>query len=296
MIHNLVGKLRKTRKNRSYFKSETFFLKTYESVDAAEYEFKAISAIKRGHPLRFDVPRVLKLVENSNGALCLMSCVNEEPLEEVLHRYLLRIDSDAIDIFFNVGQALRELHEIEVDYLVSRSYPSSPKKLLESIEKNIADIAHFGVSNLPFEKASCFNKVGLDSRLFEKVTLHGEAYFTHVFCSSKNIVFVDLEQVCNGPVYFDVANFLVSLHSSLLISPLVLNRVSVLERAFLVGYFGKSIPYDSLKLAELFIILRETLSCLEQLSLPSDLKSRYWRTFKLKRYRDLTVSLLNEFI
>jgi hypothetical protein len=136
---------------------------------------------------------------------------------------------------------------------------------------------------------SAIKKVRVDDKIFARVNLHGEFYFTHVMLHNGEIVFIDLHNVQRGPLYFDVVMFNISLYSSLMFLPWNPKSLIPLTRAFLFGYLGWNDDYfiTSLSLAELYIALREILSHVHMLRVEESLVRSIPSLFKIKRLKSI---------
>jgi hypothetical protein len=293
-VKDVIQHLR-MRKGRSYSKKTSVFVKVYDTLDAADYEFKVMSSIRNRSPSKFNVPKALKVIGNPDVTAVLMERVDGVSLEKFIHEFLLYRDSDAGSIFHNVGQALHELHKMEIDGLLNGDFPNSQAQLREATKRHVLELIHLRVLNPSLgERILRFIRdVNLDDRLLELSSLHGEAYFTHVFLSNDRIVFLDLEQACRGSAYYDITKFLISLYSSLLFSSRSVSKLSFLRRTFLTGYFGNHVPEDSVKATELFMVLREACNYSNWYARPD-----FWRRFlvmlKLKRLSWLVGFFLGE--
>jgi len=175
--------------------------------------------------------------------------------------------------------------------LKNSSLPVTELDLKSKITKLSKDLVEVGLINeeLFDEIFSAIKKVRVDDKIFARVSLNGEFYFTHVMLHIGEIVFIDLHNAQKGPLYFDLAMFNISLYSSLMFLHWNPKVFTPLTRAFLFGYLGWNDDYfiTSLSLAELYIALREILSHAHTLRVEESLVRSIPSLFKIKRFKSI---------
>jgi len=292
----LVQSLRSEFKEetKKYLRSKDIFLKIYGSYHLAEHEHRIMASIGEANPLSFRVPKFHKLIRSATTGrtIGIMELVKEQPLELFIYRFILFRDVRGINVFYRFGEALHELHDLNFKAPVNNNIPCSKQDLLNEMRKYVKTLNHLGVidsSVLRFIK----EEQNIDNRIMRVVDLYGETYFPHIKVSNGEFVFLDMEDSCHGAAYHDLATFNVSLYTSLLIPNHFMSRLGELRQAFLNGYFGEKIPIKSIKMAELYVLLREMNKlCNNQIYYTEIFRRRLLRSLKLRRFQ----WLVNNFI
>ncbi len=201
-----------------------------------------------------------------------MERVEATGLQYFVNRYLLFQDPHSLEVMYLLGKSLKEFHDLPIKGFPEGDFPASQDSLKEELTQMEVD--------LPLNSK-------LDSRIFRKVNLHGESYFTHFLFSEKTrkFIFFDLHNSSRGPALFDMATFTVSLYTSLLLLPFPLKNITPLRNAFLAGYFPKDPPIASLKVAEMFVLLRELNKLFRLLEHAESLKVSVRTSLKLKKVK-----------
>ncbi len=287
-INNLRYKIRPST-GRDIIKIGKFIVKIHSDLHEAFYEYQNLTEIALSRPKLFKVPNAVRLMNGQGVGAIIMEYVPGHNLDNYILDYLLRENMNITKIFYKIGKALREFHNLKLNNLKNSSLPATELDLKSEITKLSKDLVEAGLINekLFDEIFSAIKKVRVDDKIFTKVNLHGEFYFTHVMLHNGEIVFVDLHNVQRGPLYFDVAMFNISLYSSLMFLPWKPKDFIPLIRAFLLGYLGWNDDYfiKSLSLAELYIILREILKHGCVLYVEGSLIKLLLNMLKLKRFR-----------
>ena len=287
-INNLRYKIRPST-GRDIIKIGKFIVKIHSDLHEAFYEYQNLTEIALSRPKLFKVPNAVRLMNGQGVGAIIMEYVPGHNLDNYILDYLLRENMNITKIFYKIGKALREFHNLKLNDLKNSSLPVTELDLKSEITKLSKDLVEVGLINeeLLDEIFSAIKKVRVDDKIFTKVNLHGEFYFTHVMLHNGEIVFVDLHNVQRGPLYFDVAMFNISLYSSLMFLPWKPKDFIPLIRAFLLGYLGWNDDYfiKSLSLAELYIILREILKHGCVLYVEGSLIKLLLNILKLKRFR-----------
>jgi len=204
--------------------------------------------------------------------------------------FLLYGNSDTVKIFYQLGKAVRELHNMNLDGLRSSSLPSSCSELKnEIVELSKRLVTWRTIDHKLFNTIlNYLEKVDLTDEIFLSASLHGELYFTHILVQDGKIALLDFHNAQRGPSYFDLAMLSISLYASLAFAFCTLKRFTSLVEAFLVGYYGKSLNamiIRSMKLAELYIALREILTCAKTLYAENSPATRLIIILKIRRLK-----------
>lgn len=277
-ISDILRKVFRVTESRNHFFHGNYFVKLFDSSEEAEQEYFSLSKIRDSDPHSFRVPKAYTLFEKGTRAVIIMERVTATPLQPFINRYLVSKEEHALQLFYSLGQSLKEFHDLSLEGLSRPLVPSTQAALQRDINKLWRDD--------PFEKACDRIFLSeLDSRLFRTATLHGEAYFTHFLFSkeTKKFIVFDLHDMCKGPAFFDLATFTVSLYMSLLLLPLSPKKLISLRNTFLAGYFDEDPPLTSLKLAELYILLRELYKLLRIAERSDSFKSVVQARLKIRK-------------
>ena len=98
----------------------------------------------------------------------------------------------------------------------------------------------------------------------------------------------DFHNAQRGASYFDLAMLSISLYVSLTFPPQALKQFTPLIEALLKGYYGKDLNAEiikSMKLAELYVALREILGCARTLHAKVSLITSFLTMLKIKRLK-----------
>ncbi|HKZ95137.1 MAG TPA: phosphotransferase [Candidatus Bathyarchaeia archaeon] len=283
----------RAHEGRWYSRSERYFLKVYDSHDAAERERLVLNAIKNMQPQTFDVPQTLNLVEKGEQSAILMEYVKGNELEPSTHSFLMFGTSETLNTFFHLGHALREFHDI-IPITLHSNITTSKKSLVDSVKEMVNTLRDYGVLS-PDDTSTILQvmkSVDICENVLRVVRLHGEAYFTHMRFSDNIFIFLDLEKSFEGPAYYDLATFLVSMYASVLVSKRSMQRLALLRNAFLRGYFGSDVPSASLRIAELSVILQEILKLHMSSKVDLSIRVRLLCRLKLRRFLWLLEAML----
>jgi len=289
-INNLRYKIRPLT-GRNVIKIGKFVVKIHRDLHEAFYEYQNLTEIALSRPKLFKTPNAIKLVKGQGVGAIIMEYIPGHNLDNYVLDYLLRENMSITKIFYKIGKALRELHNLKLNYLKNSSLPATDLDLKSEIEKLSKDLVEVGLINeeLFDEILSVIKMVRVDNKIFARASLHGEFYFTHVMLHNGEIVFIDLHNAQRGPLYFDLAMFNVSLYSSLMFLPWNPKSLIPLTRAFLLGYLGQNDDYfiKSLGLAELYIALREILSHVHALYTEKSFIRSLLSVFKIRRFKSI---------
>lgn len=282
----------KASSSRSVVKIGDYVIKMYENADECVYEYEVLTKIVLSDPITFRVPKAFKLFKTQSYNALIMEYVIGRYLDNYILNFLLRSNLEAIRIFYLLGKAVRELHSLGLDGLHSSSLPSSRPKLKNEIVElskklvtlKIFDDKLFNIILVTVKKAN------LTDEIFLNANLHGELYFTHVLVqdSDSKIILLDFHNAQRGPAYFDLAMLSTSLYVSLALPSYTLRQLEPLIDAFLTGYYGKGLNAEvvrSMKLAELYVVLREILMYAGALNIEDSLVTSFLATLRIKRLK-----------
>jgi hypothetical protein len=204
-------------------------------------------------------------------------------------RFLLFGTSDTIKTFYKLGKAIRELHSNNFKGLRNGSLPSTSVELMSEIVKLSEKLASWGLIERDLFNAiiNTVKEIELTDEIFLPVSLQGELYFTHILVLDDKLVLIDFHNAQRGPLYFDLAMFCISLYVSLIFSFSAKKLIPLME-VFLRGYFGKDLNarlMTSLKIAVLYLILREMLTYVRDLYVAKSLLARLIIIFRIKRLK-----------
>lgn len=289
-INNLRYQIRPST-GRDVIKIGKFVTKIHDDLHEASYEYQNLTEIALSRPKLFKVPNAIRLVKGQSVGAIIMEYIPGYNLDNYILDYLLRENINITKIFYKTGKALREFHNLKLNDLKYSSLPATDLDLKSEIVKLSKDLVEAGLINeeLFDEIFSAIKKVRVYDKIFTKVNLHGEFYFTHIILHNGEIVFIDLHNAQKGPLYFDLAMFNISLYSSLMFSLFSPKDLIPLARAFLLGYLGWNDDYFimSLSLAELYIALREILSHVHALYTEKSFIRSLLIVFKIRRLKSV---------
>ncbi|MEM3980792.1 MAG: phosphotransferase, partial [Ignisphaera sp.] len=204
---------------------------------------------------------------------------------------LLFGEDKALEIFNGLGRALRELHYSPLRGLRNGFFPDSHQKIRLEISSTSRKLAALHVLNNKLMNTihdAVEETSSIDDEIFANVNLHGEFYFTHIILSEGKYAFLDFHNACKGPAYFDLAMLSISLYVSITLPYLNPLRLTPLISTFLAGYYGKRLNKEmikSIKLAELYVALREILTQSKALYDNSSLINKLPITLKINRLK-----------
>jgi len=289
-INNLRYRIRPST-GRDVIKIGKFVAKIHDDLHEASYEYQNLTEIALSRPKLFKVPNAIRLVKGQSVGAIIMEYISGHNLDNYILDYLLRENINITKILYKTGKALREFHNLKLNDLKNSSLPATYLDLKSEIVKLSKDLVEAGLINekLFDEIFSAIKKVRVDDKIFTKVNLHGEFYFTHIILHNGEIAFIDLQNAQKGPLYFDLAMFNISLYSSLMFSLFSPKDLIPLARAFLLGYLGWNDDYFimSLSLAELYIALREILSHVHALYTEKSFIRSLLIVFKIRRLKSV---------
>ncbi|MEM4489499.1 MAG: aminoglycoside phosphotransferase family protein [Desulfurococcaceae archaeon] len=268
-----------------------FFVKRYMNELEGVYEYNVLKKIADTHPIGFRVPRVFKAYRNSSGFLMIMERIKGTSLDNYIVKYLLFGEDKALEVFNGLGRALRELHYSPLKDLRNGFFPNSHQKIRLEISNTSRKLAALHVLNNRLMNTihdAVEETSSIDDEIFANVNLHGEFYFTHIILSEGKYAFLDFHNACKGPAYFDLAMLSVSLYVSITLPYLNPLRLTPLISTFLTGYYGKRLNEEmikSIKLAELYVALREILTYSRTLYGNSSLINKLLIALKIKRLK-----------
>jgi tRNA A-37 threonylcarbamoyl transferase component Bud32 len=249
-----------------------------------------LSNIALFKPIKFRVPRVFKFFKTQNYNALIMEYIAGRHLDNYILDFLLRGNSDTVKIFYRLGEAVKELHNMNLNDLRNSPFPSSYSELKREITKlSRSLVARKLINNKLFNIISCsLEKIDLTNEFFLPVSLHGELYFTHILVRDGKFVFLDFHNAQKGPSYFDLATLNISLYVSLTFSYHSPKKFTPLIEAFLKGYYGKALSSEiikSMKLLELYVALREILTYARDLCAESSPTIGLINTLKIRRLK-----------
>ena len=274
-------------------------VKIYESLDEGIYEYNLLQKIKSFKTEKFRVPLAIKFVQglNSKSAI-IMEKVKGMKLDDVIVSYLLFNKKESIKIFYCLGTAVKELHELGTRGIRTYCLPTSIYELTREITNLIIQLDLLGLINKKdYEQVLHLikQKANVNFSLFSEGFIHGELYFTHVILSNGKPVLIDFHRACKGPIYYDLAMFLLSIHSSFLYSKFR-KKLDQLYNAFLRGYFGRVDENLSMSIiiAEVYLVLREMIAGLRNLRREKSLRARLLTKIRIKKYTKVLNMLTND--
>jgi aminoglycoside phosphotransferase len=289
-LSNLLRFKFKASTGRNIIKIGKYIIKLYENVDECAYEYEVLTKIALSDPVTFKVPKVYKLFKIQDNSALIMERIAGYYLENYILDFLLHNDPKAVRIFYLLGKAIRELHILDLDGLRSSFLPSSRSELKNKVVELSKKLAASEIIDNRLINAILddLKKADATSKIFLTVNLHGELYFTHILVQNSKFILLDLHNMQRGPSYFDLAMLAVSLYVSLAFSFFTLKQITPLIEAFLTGYYGKDLDaetFSSMKLAELYVALREILTYARNLYSKSPPAMRLLTTLKIKRLK-----------
>lgn len=279
------------RTGRSFYVVDDFFIKKYSDSRECEYEYMVLEGIAAANPTTFLVPKVFKVSVSSEDSFIIVELVKGDRLQDFITNFLLFRESEAIKTFEGLGRALRELHHMSLKGLRSCSFPNSLQKIKSEIFKSsrVLEVLNTLDHELGVRIRNAVGDITrVDNEIFTNVNLHGEFYFSHVLLSSGKYVFVDFHNSCRGPSYFDLAALSVSLYGSVTLPCFKPTQLMPLINAFLAGYYGRPLDNEAIKsvrLAELYVALKEILSCSGVLQSNLPLTNKFLAVLRARRLK-----------
>jgi tRNA A-37 threonylcarbamoyl transferase component Bud32 len=291
VLFQSIGVLRlkfKPLTGRNIIKIHEYIVKTYNDADESAYEYNVLSNIALFKPIAFKVPKVFKLLKIRGRSTLIMEYIAGRHLDKYILNFLLCGNSDAVKIFYRLGKAVKELHNLGLDGLRGSSLPSSCSELKNEIVELSKRLVAWRLIDHKLSNAilNSLEKVDLSDEIFFPASLHGELYFTHILLQDGKIILLDFHNAQKGPSYFDLAMFSTSLYISLAFPLCTQKQFTLLIEAFWKGYYGKNLNTDliiSLKLAELYVALRGVLTYTRDLCAKNSPAIRLITTFKIRR-------------
>jgi tRNA A-37 threonylcarbamoyl transferase component Bud32 len=267
-----------------------YFVKFYTDYHEALYEYQVLLNIYKHKPILFKVPKVFKLLKIRGHSTLIMEYIAGRHLDKYILDFLLCGNSNAVKIFYRLGKAVKELHNLDLDGLRGSSLPSSCSELKDEIIELSKRLVAWGLIDHKLLNTilNSLEKVVLTDEIFLHTSLHGELYFTHILVQDSKIILLDFHNAQRGPSYFDLAMLSISLYVSLIFTFYTLKRFTPLIEAFLTGYYEKGINTEtikSIKLAELYIALREILTYARALCAENSPTTRLIIALKIRRLK-----------
>jgi serine/threonine protein kinase len=292
-IANFLGLLRiklKPSTGRNLIKIQEYIIKIYNDTLECTYEHGVLSNIALSKPITFKVPKIFKLLKTQSYSALIMEYIVGHRLDNYILDFLLYSNLHAIKIFYQLGKTVRELHNMNLDGLRSSSLPLSCSELKNKIVELSKRLITWRIIDHKLFNTilNYVEKVDLTDEIFLDASLHGELYFTHILVHDGKFALLDFHNAQRGPSYFDLAMLSISLYASLAFAFCTPKSFTSLIEAFLVGYYGKSLNaviIRSMKLAELYIALREILACAKTLYAENSLATRLITTLKIRRLK-----------
>jgi tRNA A-37 threonylcarbamoyl transferase component Bud32 len=280
----------KASTGRNIIKFHEYIVKTYNGANESAYECSVLSNIALSKPITFRVPRVFKLLKTQSHSALIMEHIAGHRLDNYILDFLLCSNSDAVKIFYRLGKAVKELHNMGLDGLRSSPLPSSCSELKDEVVELSKRLVTWRLIDHKLFNAilNSLEKAGLTDETFLSVSLHGEFYFTHILVQEGKFILLDFHNAQRGPSYFDLAMLSVSLYVSLAFSFRTLKHFTPLIEAFLTGYYGKGLNAEiirSMKLAELYVVLREILMYAKALCIEDSLITNLLNTLKIRKLK-----------
>ena len=280
----------KTSTGRSIIKIHEYIVKTYNDADECAYECSMLSSIALSKPITFRVPKVFKLLKIQGRSALIMEYIAGHRLDKYILDFLLCGNSNAVKIFYRLGKAVKELHNLDLEGLRGSSLPSSCPKLKDEIIELSKRLVTWRLIDHKLLNTilNSLEKVVLTDEIFLPTSLHGELYFTHIVLQDDKFILLDFHNAQRGPSYFDLAMLSISLYVSLTFTFCTLKRFTPLIEAFLTGYYEKGLNTEtikSVKLAELYMALREILTYARALCAENSPTTRLIIALKIRRLR-----------
>jgi len=289
-FYELLRSKFKVPTGRSIIKIGGHVIKMYNDANECAYEYGVLSEVDLSNPITFKVPKVFKLLKIRAHSALIMECVTGHNLDNYILDFLLHKNSDAVRIFYKLGRTIRELHNLNLSGLHNSCLPSSCPELKQGIVELSKKLVALKIidNNLFSAISDVLKKADAVDKIFLPRNLHGELYFTHILVQDNTIVLFDLHNAQRGASYFDLAMLSISLYVSLTFPPQALKRFTPLIEALLKGYYGKDLNAEiikSMKLAELYIALREILVYARTLHAKVSLITSFLTMLKIKRLK-----------
>jgi tRNA A-37 threonylcarbamoyl transferase component Bud32 len=280
----------KTSTGRSIIRIHSYIIKTYNNFKEAAYEYCVLSKIALSKPITFRAPRVFKFLKTQNNSALIMEHIEGHRLDNYILDFLLCNNPYAFKIFYRLGKAVRELHNMDLDGLHSSSIPSSCSELKDEIVDLSKKFVTWRIIDHKLLNTilNSLEKVVLSEEIFLPISLHGELYFTHILLQDNKLILLDFHNAQKGPSYFDLAMLSISLYVSLTFTFCTPKHFTPLIEAFLSGYYGKTLNAEiikSMKLAELYIALREILTYARTLYAENSPATRLINGLKIRRLK-----------
>lgn len=276
---------------RSSYVIDDFFVKEYMDADECSYEYAVLREIATANPSTFIVPKVFKISINPRRSHIIMERMYGSPLQNSIIDFLLSRKNEPLKTFRDLGRALRELHHISLKNLHESLFPNSLQEIKLEISNLSEKLEKLHALNHKFRDRilNTTEKIThVNNKIFTTVNLHGEFYFTHIALSNGKYVFFDFHRACKGPSYFDLAMLNTSLYASITLPYLNPKQLTPLIDAFLTGYYKKDLDNEtikSIKLAELYITLREILAHARTLHIRNPRTIKLVTTLKMRRLK-----------
>ena len=115
-INNLRYQIRPST-SRDVIKIGKFVVKIHSDLHEAFYEYQNLTEIALSRPKLFKVPNAVRLVNGQGVGAIIMEYVPGHNLDNYILDYLLRENMNITKIFYKIGKALREFHNLKLNDL-----------------------------------------------------------------------------------------------------------------------------------------------------------------------------------
>ena len=132
-FYELLRSKFKVPTGRSIIKIGGHIIKMYKDANECVYECGALLEIGLSNSIIFKVPKVFKLLKIGAHSALIMEYVAGRNLGNYILDFLLHKNSDAVRIFYRLGRAIRELHNLNLSGLHNSRLPSSCPELKQGI-------------------------------------------------------------------------------------------------------------------------------------------------------------------
>lgn len=169
---------------------------------------------------KVQIPRAIAYSETHH--LLLLECINGIPLSIV---------AESEDAFFRLGQALKNLHQIDPPSSLPRATRLTPEAVAlasATIGQARPDVADL-VDRLRAKLIAQYTHG-------KPVFLHGDVHPKNIFLNEERLFLLDLDQAATGPATADLGSVIAGLYCDACTGLRTWQEASVLKRALLTGY------------------------------------------------------------
>ena len=169
---------------------------------------------------KVQIPRAIAYSETPH--LLLLECINGIPLSIV---------AESEDAFFRLGQALKNLHQIDPPSSLPRATRLTPEAVAlasATIGQARPDVADL-VDRLRAKLIAQYTHG-------KPVFLHGDVHPKNIFLNEETLFLLDLDQAATGPATADLGSVIAGLYCDACTGLRTWQEASVLKRALLTGY------------------------------------------------------------